>query len=402
MHRHLVSQALRRAALVPFTLVACGGTAVSAGLGDSGTPATGNSSGSAGSSGSNPSSGAVSGSASGSTGGSSSGDASGAEGGAMSGASSGSTSGAESGSTSGSASGSSSGSDSGPGAGCTLASQTPTSGIVCGYTYALAGDISSCNPGVGGALTRAQCTALCPNQPAISCFVTAGSPPTLRCNGVPCQTGRRPEGLPANERLRAGDAVARYLAEMAWLEAASVPAFERLTRELEAHGAPQRLREATRRAALDEVRHADRIGALAARCGGVVDRPRVEALGVRSLEEIAIENAIEGCVRETFGAAVAAVQAERAGDAGFREAMKPIARDEARHAQLSWELAEWLDGKLDEDARRRVSLARRRGAEELWRETSVAPEASVARELGVPTRNEAQGMLQSLRESLWS
>jgi hypothetical protein len=231
-------------------------------------------------------------------------------------------------------------------------------------------------------------------------------PPRLTCFYGPCQTGRRPEGLVARDAGAqsnvATDPVARYLAEMAWLEAASVPAFERLSRELEAHGAPRRLQDASRHAADEEVRHARVIGALAMHAGAVVGAPRVEARAVRSLEDIAIENAVEGCVRETFGAAVAAVQAKRAGDVRFRKVMKGIARDEARHARLSWAIAEWLDRRLDEDARRRVRAARDRATEELLREVAVDPDAALASRLGVPTSDEASAMVQSLRATLWS
>ncbi len=232
-----------------------------------------------------------------------------------------------------------------------------------------------------------------------------GQQPTLICLYGGCQTGRRPEGLAAPEASARGgatDPVARYLAEMAWLEAASVPAFERLTRELEAHGAPRRLLDASRRAAGEEVRHARAMSALATRAGAVVGEPSVQARAVRSLEDIAIENAVEGCVRETFGAAVAAVQARRAGDARFRTAMKGIERDEARHAQLSWEVATWLDGRLDDDARRRVKAARDQAAEQLLSEVAVEPGAALARRLGVPTAVEARAMVQSLRAALWS
>jgi hypothetical protein len=181
-----------------------------------------------------------------------------------------------------------------------------------------------------------------------------------------------------------------------------VPAFERLARELEAHGAPRRLQTASRRAAGDEVRHAGAMGALAARAGARVGVPRVEERGARSLEDIAIENAVEGCVRETFGAAVAAVQAKRAADRRFRSVMKDIAREEARHARLSWAVAEWLDDQLDEDARGRVRAARDRAAEDLLRETAVEPDAALARRMGVPTSVEARAMVQSLRAALWS
>jgi hypothetical protein len=219
-------------------------------------------------------------------------------------------------------------------------------------------------------------------------------------------TGRRPEGLHAPEAGArhdgASDPVARYLAEMAWLEAASVPAFHRLTRELEAHRAPRRLRDASRRAAADEVRHARAVGGLAAQAGATMAAPNVEERGVRSLEDIALENAVEGCVRETFGAAVAAVQAKRAADVRFRAVMRRIAQEEARHARLSWSVAEWLERRLDQPARQRVRAARDRAVVELFREAGVEPDARLASRLGVPTSTEATAMLQSLRASLWS
>jgi hypothetical protein len=145
---------------------------------------------------------------------------------------------------------------------------------------------------------------------------------------------------------------------MAYLEAASVSAFERLTRELEAYGAPDRLRTASRRAAQDEIRHARVTKRLAQGAGASVARVQVEPGEVRSLEDMAIENAVEGCVRETFGAAVAMIQAERAGDVQVRRVMKRISLDETRHAELSWAVARWLEPRLDRDSRRRVREAR--------------------------------------------
>jgi hypothetical protein len=86
-----------------------------------------------------------------------------------------------------------------------------------------------------------------------------------------------------------------------------------------------RNRTASRRAARDEVRHARVMKKLARRAGGHVPGVQVQALHVRSLEEMALENVVEGCVRETFGAVVAMIQAERAGDARVRRAMRRIA-----------------------------------------------------------------------------
>jgi hypothetical protein len=196
--------------------------------------------------------------------------------------------------------------------------------------------------------------------------------------------------------------VARVLGDMAFLEAASVEAFERLAAELAAHGAPPRLTQAALAAAKDETRHARVMTALAERAGAVVDAPRCRRRRKRSLEAIAIENAVEGCVRETFGAAVAAVQAATASHEGVRRAMRRIAPDEMRHADLSWSVAGWLEGRLDKGSRARVAGARRRAAVALLRETrdGVAPE--IVSELGLPDAARAHGIAHDLAAALWA
>ncbi len=86
---------------------------------------------------------------------------------------------------------------------------------------------------------------------------------------------------------------------------------------------------AARRSAREEIRHARSAGRLARRFGAVPVRARYGASClVRSLEDVALENAIEGCVRETYGAAVAWWQAERSHDPQIaREMRRPLSRD---------------------------------------------------------------------------
>src|SRR4029079_4274037 len=81
----------------------------------------------------------------------------------------------------------------------------------------------------------------------------------------------------------------------------------------------------------------------------------------RPLAEVAIENAVEGCVRETFGAMMATYQAAHAEDAEIARIMRRVARDETRHAALSWAVARWAWPALDEAARAALA-ARCRGA----------------------------------------
>lgn len=282
---------------------------------------------------------------------------------------------------------------------------TPLPQNVCIGTYDLAQPSSYCSPQDGGALLADLCVQLCPDWygGARFCNVfddTAGGHVT--CNYGPCATGRRPEGLQCHAPTAEPDAVAAYLAQMAHLEAASVVAFDRLTRELEAYAAPERLRAASRDAARDEKRHARTTRRLAERLGGRVPRVRVEPRGVRPLLDVAVENAVEGCVRETFGAAVAMIQARRVADARLRRAMKGIARDEVRHAELSWAVARWIDRQLDAGGRRRVQEARTQAVEVLAREVAQEPDATLTVRLGIPSASQARAVLGELQASLWS
>ena len=107
-------------------------------------------------------------------------------------------------------------------------------------------------------------------------------------------------------------------------------------------------------------------------------------------------------MRETFGAVLAMRQAARASDGSLRRAMKRIAREEVGHAELAWDLARWLEGRLDADARRRVGEARDGAVAALGREATQAPDPRLSAELGVPTPSEARAALEALRASLWA
>ncbi|RKG59214.1 hypothetical protein D7V80_37255 [Corallococcus sp. CA054B] len=214
--------------------------------------------------------------------------------------------------------------------------------------------------------------------------------------------GRRPEGLCSDGAVAQGTpTLGALFAKMAHLEAASVPAFERLADELAAHGAPEHLVRAARRSAKDEVRHADAMESLARRHGALMPELKVAPFQARSLEALAIENAVEGCVRETFGALLAGWQARSAEDAQVRESLGAIAPDELRHAELSWAIDAWALEQLSPDARERVEAARR----EAWRELEQDAASShlpdeVARHSGLPTAEVARGLVRQLASEL--
>jgi hypothetical protein len=144
-----------------------------------------------------------------------------------------------------------------------------------------------------------------------------------------------------------------------------VPAFAQLMRELAAHGAPEALVAAARRALADEERHARMMTDLARAAGARPATPDVAPTPLRPLVAIALENAVEGCVRETAGAVTAAVEARRlaAGVGHFaapelRRIFAAIAIDERRHADLAWAVDAWAAPRLLPDERRLVAAAR--------------------------------------------
>ena len=197
--------------------------------------------------------------------------------------------------------------------------------------------------GDGCYFTLGQCTAICGRQTSAGCFVTANNCDKTADGGnairsasavvVACTTclgGRRPQGLAALAEVSSEgeNEVGAWFARLAHMEGASIAAFRTLRAELVAHGAPRELISAATRSAKDEVRHTRATARLARRFGGTPKRAVVRRGPVRSLEQMAIENAAEGCVRETFGALVAEWQAAHAEDAGVRREMASIAADE--------------------------------------------------------------------------
>lgn len=213
--------------------------------------------------------------------------------------------------------------------------------------------------------------------------------------------GRVPAGLAPRVAQRRSNALGEHLAACAHLEAASVHAFVRLADELCSHGAPRDLVERALLAAQDETRHARVVSALARYHDGELTTPEVRPLAARALEEIARENAVEGCVRETFGALVGAHQAARAADPYLRDALISIAVDEARHAALSHDVDAWLMSQLDESARSRVRQAQRRAIDELFVESAHEPEPLLQHVAGLPSAATSQQLLRDLARELW-
>ena len=165
----------------------------------------------------------------------------------------------------------------------------------------------ACKPLADSRITGNSCHAAtlisppAPGEPLIVCdlFVSSGWQSAPFFGSLP--SGRAPRGL-QSPRIVAHDAVAAYFAQLAHLEAASVIAFGRLADDLARHDAPLTLRRRARRAARDESRHARAASRLARDADAKPPPVRVPPHVDRSLEAIARENVVEGCVRETYAA----------------------------------------------------------------------------------------------------
>jgi hypothetical protein len=170
--------------------------------------------------------------------------------------------------------------------------------------------------------------------------------------------GRRPMGH-TESSSNESTPLARFFAEAAHLETAAVAAFRQLARQLERYDAPEDLVHRCIEAARDEVCHAWDMGRMAHLHGASIP-PFVPP---RQIEEtllaIAVHNAVEGCVSETWAAMMAQIQAERAATPELRALFANIARDEMAHGQLAWDLHAWLLEQLDAAGRAQVMAAQR-------------------------------------------
>jgi hypothetical protein len=169
--------------------------------------------------------------------------------------------------------------------------------------------------------------------------------------------------LPPNVR----GALARLWTESARGEHASVPAFSRLSLSLVALGAPAYLVEAAHRAALEEIVHARLAFSLASAYAGEAVGPgplpelqNASAVTATSLAALAAESLVDGCLLEGVAAEVARRALARARDPQARTALAVIARDEASHTALAWDVVNWCWAEGGDIVRRGLPAALRK------------------------------------------
>lgn len=217
-----------------------------------------------------------------------------------------------------------------------------------------------------------------------------------------CVAGRKPAGLAGTLQAGARSPVGMWLAQMAHLEAAAIYAFANTARQLARHGAPRDLVARSVAAIAQEVDHARIMAGLARRWG--VEPPVVYMTQPpdQTVLELCLDNAVEGCVRETYGAVVATYQSHAATDRDVRAALRQIARDETDHAETSFAIDRWARAQLDTEQLARVDAAVAAAIAGLLARADQPVEPELTALLGLPGPTEKRRLLVDLRARIWS
>jgi hypothetical protein len=171
----------------------------------------------------------------------------------------------------------------------------------------------------------------------------ASGRPYRRANGRPCLAGLHSD---ASFDARCPEA-ARW-ARRAVEECASVPAFLQLASELGELGAPADLVQRAIQAAREELGHTSAAAHLAALFGGgrvrlslPLFRPRPALPRSLALRRLAMESWLDGIVNEGGAAALAEAEASESKITEEARVSRLIAREEAGHASLAFDVLRW-------------------------------------------------------------
>ena len=205
------------------------------------------------------------------------------------------------------------------------------------------------------------------------------------------------------ERVHVGHGKTRkgaWLSKATHSEATSVIAFLQLYQELGTHGAPQDLRMRCLQAAQEEKNHMEMLCTHARNERGIFPELKSISTPSRSLFEIAMENAIEGCVNETYAALQAHHQAIHAHEKSIRETFAQIAHDETKHAELAYHLHAWCMTQLTQDEIAQIHTAQKTAFARLIRYLETQEDDTELIALGIPSAQRASQMVHLLKEKL--
>jgi hypothetical protein len=148
-----------------------------------------------------------------------------------------------------------------------------------------------------------------------------------------------------------------YFGRLAQEEATAVFAFGELLEHLQHWDASESLQDWCRKIIGEEQTHTLMMSGLAHRNGqtsAVIQFPSVNQV---SMKEMAIHNALTGCIGETWFAVLLRYQSEHAPK--YKGVFKRISKDETSHAEFSWSLHEWFMSQLTADEQVEVHRAMR-------------------------------------------
>jgi len=140
-----------------------------------------------------------------------------------------------------------------------------------------------------------------------------------------------------------------YFARAAQEEATAVFSFQEFLAHLHQWDAPDELKDRCQTIIQEEQIHTLMMSALAERHGQ-------ESVAIEFPDhkhatpfELALHNALAGCIEETWSAVLAEYQSQKS--ARYTHIFNKIAKDEASHAQFSWDAHQWLLSLLSEKER---------------------------------------------------
>ena len=234
---------------------------------------------------------------------------------------------------------------------------------------------------VDGELTEASCSNLCQTELNVwmdylcSCDyqgadVDGNHPGT--CEYTQCAVEGRVHGeIKKLEKSTGYTELGIHFARGYHAEASSVGAFLQLRKELAFHQAPKELQERCFLAAKEEIVHAQLLAKLAKLHQGQLPTLDFGRFQPRSLFALALDNAVEGCIFETFSSLKALQQANNATDQVIAKAMKIIALDEIKHAELAWDIHRSLISRLSSAERDIIHEAQKEAIQQLLKSTDA-------------------------------
>jgi hypothetical protein len=183
-------------------------------------------------------------------------------------------------------------------------------------------------------------------------------------------------------------------------EIGSVGAFLLLREELQRLDAPQHFIQQCLEAARDEVQHARLMNNVCRSVGIQPSIPQISDIPNRSIFDIALENALEGCIHESYAAMQALHQSQHASTPEFRRLFFIIAQDELRHADLSLRIHQWLMTQLSQSQQQTIKEAQQKCLEQLLEFHANQPHNPALNMLGPPEPKKAQELAKSLFSQL--